>query len=331
MRLATGAIDTILGLRTSYAADNPHSIRNANAHQKYDKLNQRLIPKMSGMITAGNNKGWMANILTIILGIYTLLIAIAPHLPAPINEITKPENQYWGILSGLIFVILLCRKHIPSIAELTSKNTPPNLEQYVKREFGEFKKEKYNRVAIVDDQPDHYFHIDHIKKSGYIVDNITEISLSDVDALSKYNVIIMDISNVVIEDPQNGGAELMKRTRSNHPNKAIIAASSKQYDPSKNEFFKAANKIIDTPIRAADLEKAISDTITECYSIPDIAKEVDEIINSTSKHNQILKLSIKYLENKMPLEDFNRKLVNLDQSIDNMAIKELLKRIKDLK
>ena len=56
-------------------------------------------------------------------------------------------------------------------------------------------------------------------------------------------------------------------------------------------------------------------------------KEVDEIIKSTSKHNQILKLSIKYLENKISLEDFNRKLVNLDQSIDNMAIKEIARQL----
>lgn len=255
-----------------------------------------------------------------------------------------PPYRIWGdstnapaifILTIILFFASIFYKIIINLVKNknSKRKRQSSIKNYIEEKHGEHAPLKHNKIAIIDDQPENY-DINHINNIGFHVTSIKEISLSNIDSLSKYDVLILDISNVVIEDRVNGGLKLMTRARKAYPKKAIIAASSKKYDPSLTQFFKKANAVIDTPIRATDLEEAILDVIDECYSKNKLSIELDSLFNESSltieQHQKILNLSIDFIENNISNDDFNKNLNKIHHNLDNKKIREILERIKNL-
>ncbi|MFA0524855.1 hypothetical protein AB4517_14840, partial [Vibrio sp. 10N.222.52.C3] len=160
------------------------------------------------------------------------------------------------------------------------------------------------------------------------ITSIESVSLANIEHLLSYNLLILDITNIVEEDPSKGGLTLLKKLKSRKPDLLTIAASSKRYDPTLTEFFKLANDQIKTPIESEALENKIKKVIDGKYS-PDVAaKNLDGIISGkdlTFKQKQkIIDCSRDLIEMKISEKDFLKKTGKLSHLIDTRELTQQL-------
>ncbi|WP_186027340.1 response regulator transcription factor [Burkholderia gladioli] len=133
------------------------------------------------------------------------------------------------------------------------------------------------KIAIVDDKPDD-FPIAYLRQCGYDLTVISTISLADASGLQAYDLIAMDITNVVVEDAARGGLELIRRVKHFPNSPVVIAVSGRRYDPTMTEFFRLADSHMKKPIKPADLESAIEKLLTDRCAPGQIAESMDKII-----------------------------------------------------
>lgn len=138
------------------------------------------------------------------------------------------------------------------------------------------------KIAIVDDKPED-IPIDYLRSCGYSVTVFTAISLAQSQQLLDYDLIAMDITNVVTEDLVRGGLELIRRVKANPSPPVVIAVSGKRYDPTVTEFFKLSDAQMKKPILAADLESEIEESLSKRLAPARIAQEMDAIINGEAQ------------------------------------------------
>ena len=130
-----------------------------------------------------------------------------------------------------------------------------------------------------------------------------EISLSNIDEILDFDLIILDITGIVKEDKQKGGFELLKRLRKEKPlGQAIIAASSKRFDLSVADFYEMADVKIKTPIDGIEMEEVLEQAMKLKFNVLELAKKldsaIDENIQNVSQRDTIIHEAILYLENK---------------------------------
>lgn len=259
---------------------------------------------MSQFISFWSNYGWLSNLLTVVLGTITI----------------------GSILRGIY-------KYTRNKAD--SFHDHSNISNYIKSNYIEnnIERLKKRKIAIIDDDQDQY-PIDHLRKRGFNVTSYTHVSLSDYEFIKNYDLIFLDITNVVIEDPQKGGFELIKRVRSEINGIVIIGVSSKRYDPTLTEFFKLADEQSKTPIDEKACEELILRVLNKHYSPTDIAKEIDSLLNdcdlSHRQHKKIIHCVTDYLSKSID-EDRLIKYVNkYSYKVDAYKLKEKSKKLKDL-
>ena len=176
--------------------------------------------------------------------------------------------DFWsglGWFANLLTIILgLCSVY--QIIKVIYKFVKKNLSNdYVYSDVSSYLEAKqckgYNNVdksvVIVDDNPENY-PVDYLRNVGFKVKVIESISLSDISQLYDYDLLILDITGIVVEDPVRGGLELLKRIKEVDPTKLIISASSKRFDPTLTDFFKLSDAQIKTPVSETVLENKIN-------------------------------------------------------------------------
>ncbi len=249
-----------------------------------------------------NDSSWLANALTITLGLFSFI--------------------------GIIYSAY---KKIVSLIE--NKNDYNSLTNYVKNKasINESDIHKNIKIAIIDDQPENY-PVSYLQKRGFNLTVYEEVSLSDYSFIKQYGLIFLDITNVVKEDPQRGGFELIKRVNSEMENVVIIGVSSKRFDPTLTEFFKIADEQIRTPITESDCEDLINRLLKQHYSpyfsATNIDRSLGEIELSHSQHKKILRLIFTYLNNSISNDEFIKRSSNVSSKFDSHNI---LKQIIELK
>lgn len=255
---------------------------------------------MESVINFWNGLSWIANLLTIILGLITttsLIIGLKKWLSTH-NKKIQPHADMTSFISSSI----------------TSKT--PDI--------------KSKKIVIVDDQPENY-PIAYLQKSGFNITSITTVSLSNYNHLLNYDLIILDVTNIVEEDMKRGGLELMKRIKGENPQKPVISASSKTYDPTLTEFFKLSNKQIQTPINEQKLERIIIETLQESYSPLSTAKEIDSFLTgkglSQRQKSKILNSGFKYLGKAINEETLIRRCTQAAHSIDSHKYRDMLDKL----
>lgn len=255
---------------------------------------------MASMIKFWTSLSWIANLLTIALGIVTiasLIIGLKKWLSTHSKTI-QPHADMTSFISSSI----------------TSKNTDI----------------KSKKIVVVDDQPENY-PITYLLKSGFNITCITSVSLSNYSHLLNYDLIILDVTNIVEEDMKRGGLELMKRIKGENPHKPVISASSKTYDPTLTEFFKLSNKQIQTPINEQKIERIIIETLQESYSPLSTAREIDLFLTgkglSQRQKSKVLNSGFKYLEGDISEETLIRRCTQATHSIDSHKYKDLLNKL----
>lgn len=263
-------------------------------------MNEYLQPFISNLEQLGTNMGWFSNLMGIGIPLITLFL----FLRAKISSRSK-QKEYSDFSSMIA-------------DKLNSSRT----DIY-----------KTKTIAIVDDNPEHY-PIDYLNRCGYRITPIESISLANVDQLFSFDLLILDITNIVVEDPKRGGLTLLKKVKSERPDMLTIAASSKRYDPTLTEFFKLANDQIKTPIEHGELEQKIVNVLNDKYC-PNLAgKKLDDLISGkdlTFKQKQkIINLSVKLLDKSINKEKFLQKTSRFSHLADTREIQSQLSSIGNL-
>lgn len=244
---------------------------------------------------------WLSNAFTIILGLATA----------------------YGLYKGLKRWALTKKEDFRSYGDMQS---------FIGSKTNESNSMKSKKIVIVDDQPENY-PIDFLQKSGFNTTSITSISLTNYKHLLDYDLIILDVTNIVEEDMKRGGLELMKRIKQDNPRKPVIAASSKTYDPTLTEFFKLSDKQIQTPIKDQTIESIITETLNKFYSPKLKAKEVDEALADKGlDHGQktkALKFGYQYINRTIDGVALIKSCASITHKIDAHQYKSLLDQLSE--
>lgn len=254
---------------------------------------------MDNIINIGGQLGWLSNVMTIILGVIT----------------------FWGIFAG-----------IKNRLRRNSSNYKfSDIKSFVKSNNWKGMSIKKRKVAIVDDNPENY-PSQYLNRCGYNITVYDSISLTSIEFLLNYDLVILDITGIVEEDLQKGGLEVIKRLKSRSPEQLIISASSKRFDPTLTEFFRLADDQIKTPIESTALEEKIRKVLSDRFSPEIIAEKADDLLSgknlSNSDREKLLKISFNYLDDKFSEKEFMKKVSWISYAVDVHAYRSLLDRIK---
>ncbi|NMG43793.1 response regulator [Aromatoleum toluvorans] len=135
------------------------------------------------------------------------------------------------------------------------------------------------RISFVDDNladlPEAY-----IRSLKYDLTTFDHISLADISILERFDVVVLDITNVVPEDMRNGGLEIIKRLKSLPTPPLVIAVSQKKYDPTVSNFFKLADAVLKKPVKEAELEAALNRLLITLVTPNGLAKSIDTLLDT---------------------------------------------------
>ncbi|MBU3641683.1 response regulator [Polynucleobacter sp. Fuers-14] len=259
-----------------------------------------------------------------------------------ITQIISPQLIGWmndlGPLANLIAVLsfigtmFIFTRWIVRL--LFKKNIPSSIESWALDKFGSSgtsisaKCRKSIKIAIVDDEPGNIAS-QLLANLGYKVSIYTSISLAAIDELLSYDLVILDITNVVPEDPKKGGMLIIKTLKSALKPPLVIAVSGKRYDPSTTEFFKLADLALKKPVQADKLSSAVNDILTPLFSLHGVAKSLDTAISMNGLQSQGDVLKINHLVIKEVQEKTKKKpLIFSTNKIVNERIIDLTDRFK---
>lgn len=251
-----------------------------------------------------SDSGWLANLLTIVVSSITIC-GLIYSLYQMIIKFSILKNDYSNIYNYV-----------------QDKNKSTNSIQL-----------KSRKIAIIDDQPENY-PVEYLRKSGFNVTVYEKVSLSNYSFIKDYDLIFLDITNVVEEDLERGGFELIKRVRNEMNDIVIIGVSSKRFDPTLTEFFKMADRQSKTPISEKDCETLIIDTLEDHYSPKTLASRIDTIIGKSSishrQHKKVINSLTQYFNNEINSEKLNRAISKYAYCLDTHELYENSKKLKDV-
>jgi len=247
---------------------------------------------MQYIIDFWNQFGWLANLLQIISALFAVFLFF----------------KY-------VIIRAFKRHEIKKFKSVTS---------YIKNKLGhndDVLQEiiKNSNVAIIDDDLDD-FPIDYLKKIGIDPDTYESVSLSEINKFLKYDVLLLDITGVVEEDMQNGGLEFMRRLKAKESSPAVIAVSSKTFDPTKTEFFRLADDTMDKPISETECEESIINILRETKSPCTAAEKIDSLLYASEishdDQEKFRNILIRHLEGDVSDLKFNKKISKYFWQID---------------
>lgn len=131
------------------------------------------------------------------------------------------------------------------------------------------------RVAVVDDHPEDY-PLDTLRRLGYSIVSIENLTLADIPSLLNYDCLFLDINGVLEEDPKRGGLEVLKRLKV-PSGPYIVAVSSRGFDITMSDFFMLADHRLKKPIPPADIEGIIERAFVSSFSAEQAAQRIDDI------------------------------------------------------
>lgn len=259
---------------------------------------------MSQFINFWNGSGWLANLLTVVIGFFTV--------------------------GGGIYSICKWGKALSD-----NENDYSNLLSYIKNKYNIENQEylEHKKIAVIDDQPENY-PVDYMRKRGFDLTIYEEVSLTDYSFIKNYDLIFMDVTNVVKEDPKRGGFELIKRVRSEFKEVVIVGVSSKRFDPTLTEFFEMCDEQSRTPIGEKDCEKLTTDLLERNFSPVNIAKDIDQMLAesslSHSQNKKIIKAIICFLNCSINDENLIKKTSRISYKVDAHRLAEKCRALKGL-
>lgn len=239
-----------------------------------------------------NSLGWFANLITIGIPVSGIILFL----------LKKPRQ--W-ILKKIRKAKLSMQYH--TIFEFIQRQGLENKSYISTKELN---------ILILDDEPQNY-PIEYLRNCKYKINHREEISLSNIDEILDFDLIILDITGIVKEDKLKGGFELLKRLRKEKPlGQAIIAASSKRFDLSVADFYEMADVKIKTPIEGIEMEEVLEQAMKLKFNVLELAKKLDhtiELVQNIPLRDTIMNEAILYLDNKGDSNFLSKKLEGVFQ------------------
>lgn len=239
-----------------------------------------------------NSLGWFANLITIGIPVSGIILFL----------LKKPRQ--W-ILKKIRKAKLSMQYH--TIFEFIQRQGLENKLYISTKELN---------ILILDDEPQNY-PIEYLRNCKYKINHREEISLSNIDEILDFDLIILDITGIVKEDKLKGGFELLKRLRKEKPlGQAIIAASSKRFDLSVADFYEMADVKIKTPIEGIEMEEVLEQAMKLKFNVLELAKKLDhtiELVQNIPLRDTIMNEAILYLDNKGDSNFLSKKLESVFQ------------------
>lgn len=157
------------------------------------------------------------------------------------------------------------------------------------------------QIAIVDDNISD-FPVAELKRAGYNIKTYKHVSVSEFDEISKFDIIFLDMLDIVKDDPTEGGLKLIQTLRDKNSRQRICAVSSKKFDPAAIAFFKNADDAQNKPMSAQKCVQVIDAFLSEKLDPRMLAKELDTTTDlpSVEKRSLLAQLSESALK-KAPL------------------------------
>jgi len=124
------------------------------------------------------------------------------------------------------------------------------------------KLKEFATIAIVDDNLSD-FPIQELKKTGFTIRTYKHVSTSDFDALSEFDAVLLDMHDIVRDDPTEGGLKLIKVLRHKNPRQKICAVSGNQFNPTATAFFKIADDTLNKPMSAQRCVEVLEEFLLE--------------------------------------------------------------------
>lgn len=179
--------------------------------------------------------------------------------------------------------------------------------------------DKRYSIAIIDDEIDHY-PVQYIKDLGFEVQCYESVSFSDADKISKHDLLILDVKGVVKEDPDEGGAKLLKIIKDEKPLLPIIAVSSGTFHVELNDYFDSTNGYVRKPINEFKIRELLLELKDEFLDVEKIAKKTSkEIANLPIKKSKKRKMKAKivgFLSDNMESKEV-KSFIRQHTTVDN--------------
>lgn len=241
-----------------------------------------------------------------------------------------------SILTILLFLMGVWRLIWKFLVRKFSKYSPySSVAAFVRNhlEKDDVRKVKSLRIAIVDDQPENY-PVDEGRKAGFDITVYESVSLTDYSFLSEYNVVFLDITNVVEEDPKRGGFSLIERMKSEFPDVLVVGISSKRFDPTLSRFWELTDFNEKTPISFIDFEGVVSELWDQHFSPFRISSKIDSSLEEASlslEERRVANRSImRFLDEKLNDKDLLRGLSDCSSDIDAHKIAGLANKLREV-
>lgn len=231
-------------------------------------------------------------------------------------EIVKGFGNSVGWLSNILGLLVVCTpvvfafKKRNAIMIFFSSGKYNNVKHYVSEAKLKSNAQKKIKIAVVDDEPDD-FPISYLKQRGYEVVGYKSISLAESDVLHQYNIIFLDMINVVVEDKEKGAMELIKRLKLAKPSLYVIAVSKATFDPTVTDYFRLADDVEKKPIGEIRCDELISEYLSD-LSVGGNAEKIDFILDKKDVPRKVtikaVGLIVDYLDKKISCSEFSQKI-----------------------
>lgn len=173
------------------------------------------------------------------------------------------------------------------------------------------------KIAIVDDNISD-FPVAELKRAGYNIRTYKHVSVSEFDEISAYDVVFLDMLDIVKDDPTEGGLKLIQTLRSKNPRQRICAVSSKKFDPAATAFFKQADDAQNKPMSAQKCVQVIDTFLSEKLDPQVLARELDTTPELLSSERRQVLSQLKQATSKkelLPTNHLPRELKALPRSL----------------
>lgn len=187
------------------------------------------------------------------------------------------------------------------------------------------------KIVVVDDNPDD-FPLDYLRSTFGQVTVIDKISLSEASRLVGYDLIFLDMTGVVTEDPKYGGLQLIKKVKQLPDSPIVVAVSRARFDPTATDYFRIADDVLKKPLTEMKCEEVVLELVKDKLSPFKAADTIDSEILSKSKNDRekdkMNNLVFSFLDKKILLDELRGELLNSYRNLDTSLILVNVQRIK---
>jgi CheY-like chemotaxis protein len=187
------------------------------------------------------------------------------------------------------------------------------------------------KLVVVDDNPDD-FPLDYLRSTFGQVTVIDKISLSEASRLVGYDLIFLDMTGVVTEDPKYGGLQLIKKVKQLPDSPIVVAVSRARFDPTATDYFRIADDVLKKPLTEMKCEEVVLELVKDKLSPFKAADTIDSEILSKSKNDRekdkMNNLVFSFLDKKISLDELRAELLNSYRNLDTSLILANIQRIK---